>query len=504
MAVKQQYNIVGRYINEEDARDVVGYHLRSLDGNKQGKYSIEQVAFLVGKEQILNCTVQLYKDKVLFRGKGISLDSLPTQKIKVDKPNRVGDRTVQTKQDTNRVVQTKQNVGVKENKQVEDIKLTGINIKEAVKNTIKKYRFGQPNGMKVTLGECTEAPYLKIVTDLEVDPDTDYRSHYEFIIDCSKQEFYYLRQVDFINDYIIKIDKKLGLEKFLVKALPFIGAVQTEYYNKIADLYNEIEIVQGAFESYSGNSDQITSPLRHLYGTAKQTGVDPGVIPAAFVETLIMLMKYENIKSNGISGMPIFRGDRRNISAVHKGGCSDSFISFSYCSMTAAEFAHGTNLIYIENVPLNLLVNVEDIAVVQAEYEILVNFGTSIEIIEPIGKFSGATIYRAKLNKVKSYKDNLRHLVESYKPYIDKSMTMYVFCKIALQVKHPKQFELRGYGYEQLIVYNVHDRNKYVVLNIKEYEEGLDSECNVLIEDRDNKVIKNREDLLPIIKYLNS
>lgn len=494
MAVKQQYNIVGRYINEEDARDVVGYHLRSLDGNKQGKYSIEQVAFLVGKEQILNCTVQLYKDKVLFRGKGVSLDSLPTQKIKVDKPNRVGDRATQTKQ-----IQTKQTVGTKEN-----IKLTGINIKEAIKNTIKKYGFGQPNGLKITLGECTEAPYLKIATDLEIDPDTDYRSHYEFIIDCSKQGFYYLRQVDFINDYIIKIDKKLGLEKFLAKALTFIGGARTEYYNKIADLYNEIRVVQGAFEAYSGNSDQITSPLRHLYGTPKETGVDPGVIPAAFVETLVMLMKYETIRSDDVSGIPIFRGDKRNISAIHKGGCSDSFVSFSYCPMTAAEFAHGTNIIYIENAPLNSLVNVEDIAVVQAEYEILVNLGTSIEILEPIGKYSGATIYRAKLNKVKSYRNNLEHLVESYKPYIDKSMTMYTFCKIALQVKHPKQFEFRGFGYEYLIVYNARDKSKYIVLNIKEYEEGLNNECNILIEDRDNKVIRNKDDLLPIIKYLNS
>lgn len=94
MAVKQQYNIVGRYINEEDARDVVGYHLRNLDGTKQGKYSVEQVAFLVGKDQVLNCTAQLYKDKVLFRGKGISLESLPTQRIKVDKANRVGNRNI--------------------------------------------------------------------------------------------------------------------------------------------------------------------------------------------------------------------------------------------------------------------------------------------------------------------------------------------------------------------------------------------------------------------------
>lgn len=94
MASKQLYNIVGRYINEEDARDVVGYHLQSVDGQKSARYSIEQVAFLVGRDQVLNCAVQLYKDKVLFRGKNTSLDNLPTQRIRVIKPNRVGSRQV--------------------------------------------------------------------------------------------------------------------------------------------------------------------------------------------------------------------------------------------------------------------------------------------------------------------------------------------------------------------------------------------------------------------------
>lgn len=75
-APRVQYQIVGRYM---DGKEVIAYHLQSLDTGKQGKYSRDQVAFLVGRGQITNCEGQIYKDKVLLRGVGISLDSLPVQ-----------------------------------------------------------------------------------------------------------------------------------------------------------------------------------------------------------------------------------------------------------------------------------------------------------------------------------------------------------------------------------------------------------------------------------------
>ena len=77
MAAKRtQYQIVGRYM---DGKEVTAYHLQSLETGKQGKYSREQVAYLVGRDQVTNCEGQIYKDKLLLRGVGISLDSLPVQ-----------------------------------------------------------------------------------------------------------------------------------------------------------------------------------------------------------------------------------------------------------------------------------------------------------------------------------------------------------------------------------------------------------------------------------------
>lgn len=73
---RMEYQIVGRYM---DGKEVTGYHLQSLDTGKAGRYSREQVAYLVGRGQISNCEGQIYKDKLLLRGVGVSLDDLPVQ-----------------------------------------------------------------------------------------------------------------------------------------------------------------------------------------------------------------------------------------------------------------------------------------------------------------------------------------------------------------------------------------------------------------------------------------
>lgn len=76
MAKRTQYQIVGRYM---DGKSVTGYHLQSLESGKAGKYTREQVCYLVGRGQVTNCDGQIYKDKVLLRGVGVELESLPVQ-----------------------------------------------------------------------------------------------------------------------------------------------------------------------------------------------------------------------------------------------------------------------------------------------------------------------------------------------------------------------------------------------------------------------------------------
>lgn len=69
-----QYQVVGRYMN---GSEVTGYHLQSIETGKSGKYSKDQLVFLIGRKQITNCTAQLYKDDVIIRGNGMSLNDLP-------------------------------------------------------------------------------------------------------------------------------------------------------------------------------------------------------------------------------------------------------------------------------------------------------------------------------------------------------------------------------------------------------------------------------------------
>ena len=75
---RTMYQIVGRYMN---GREAVAYHLQSIDKDKSGRYTREQVCFLVGRDQITNCEAQLYSGKVLLRGKGVSFDGLPSKQI---------------------------------------------------------------------------------------------------------------------------------------------------------------------------------------------------------------------------------------------------------------------------------------------------------------------------------------------------------------------------------------------------------------------------------------
>lgn len=77
MAHKNEYQIVGRYM---DGKEVTGYHLMDLSTGNHRKYTKEQVAFLIGRGQVTNCTGRIYQDKVLLEGVGMSLNDLPVQK----------------------------------------------------------------------------------------------------------------------------------------------------------------------------------------------------------------------------------------------------------------------------------------------------------------------------------------------------------------------------------------------------------------------------------------
>ena len=83
-----QYQIVGRYM---DGTSVTGYQMQSIETGKSGKFTREQAAFLVGGGQVTNCDASIYQDKVIFKGIGVSLESLPIIRDgKVSNTDRIG------------------------------------------------------------------------------------------------------------------------------------------------------------------------------------------------------------------------------------------------------------------------------------------------------------------------------------------------------------------------------------------------------------------------------
>lgn len=75
MATNNKYSVIGRYAQ---GREIVAFELANLSTNVHQRYTVNQVAYLVGRGSVLNCQGQIYNGKVLFRGVGCSLDQLPT------------------------------------------------------------------------------------------------------------------------------------------------------------------------------------------------------------------------------------------------------------------------------------------------------------------------------------------------------------------------------------------------------------------------------------------
>lgn len=78
---RTQYKLVGRYLNGNDTR----YYGLVSEDNKQVKYTSEQMAFMVGRGQVINVGAQIYQGRLLFRGQNCDIKSLPTIQLRKDK-----------------------------------------------------------------------------------------------------------------------------------------------------------------------------------------------------------------------------------------------------------------------------------------------------------------------------------------------------------------------------------------------------------------------------------
>lgn len=497
MAVKQQYNIVGRYINDNDARDVVGYHLRNLDGTKQGKYSIEQVAFLVGRDQVLNCTAQLYKDKVLFRGKGISLESLPTQRINVNKKaeDKTDIKIANTKKQVKPINKIEDKTEIKiTNTKIEDRTLikeiTGDELYKMLQEVISKYNLVGAEYATLNREDWSYGPFLCVSLTLEgEDEDSNiYGTQYKYLIDASSSDYYHLRQANLLDDYIMKSSTKDSLEKFILEALKFLG-----YYNSkkvITNVCNKIPINSAdAFENYSGYWTNITAVLQG------DTNIEEDCVIETFMDTLFMVMGYETIQGTHNISTPLFRGDGRTAQQLE---CiNNTFMSFSTLCSIAGEFAEKSGcVLFVESAPIKSLMDIHNIAVMGEEHEVLVNIGNEISIIEEVGKINGRPIYKAKLERALNYKSILKYVVNKYTKYIDESLFFYTLCKLMLQVKDPNQVD---FVCNDLTITN---NDVWIKLDTDDYLNNTNC-FEVELSNNTNITMRTKEDVKVLLGYLN-
>ncbi len=100
---KESYTIVGRYMN---GREVSGYHI--VGGLEQSGRRItrELLIHLVSRGKIDNCTIQVYNNDIILRGKGISLNDLPIFDEKAGELRNTGNLgEVKTKTSTDKLEQ---------------------------------------------------------------------------------------------------------------------------------------------------------------------------------------------------------------------------------------------------------------------------------------------------------------------------------------------------------------------------------------------------------------
>lgn len=88
-ARRTEYRLIGKY---RKGNSIVAYQLQNTSNNSSSKFSREQVIYLVGRGQVLNCIGQLNGDGVILRGNGINMEELPT--ITLDSNGNISFRIV--------------------------------------------------------------------------------------------------------------------------------------------------------------------------------------------------------------------------------------------------------------------------------------------------------------------------------------------------------------------------------------------------------------------------
>ena len=378
------YKLVGRYIR---GNDTVYYGLISEDG-KEVRYTEEQMAFAVGREQVVNVKAQLYKNKVLFRGTDCDIKNLPTIQL---------NNNATTKVNNNEKKEISTNTMTKE--------VYTIICNNKSMGILEDYTFSckydnKSNTMCIT--EQYKPSYGSDLTQYFFGNDEKVQ---RFIL-TDDNNYFYLKYVD-TNEIIAKTKDKMLILNLL--------NITDKQIKSVATLEDSLDFIKQSFSDFCGSADYaaITSAMRgeHYQSFDFSTALQ-------LMELCIMEMKYvnikKNIKINSTYKSYIFRGQ-----GIQKGSIEDhSFKSTTTSLNVAKEYGKNGIILAIKNVKLSDIINVQNIAgydkdFIYYEHELLLRDFSILHIENQIGVIANIPVYSARL-EMPDYNTRLKMILKQF------------------------------------------------------------------------------------------
>lgn len=447
-----QHKLVGRYVR---GNDVVYYGLISENG-KEVRYTEEQMAFVVGRGQVVNVRAQLYKDKVLFRGTDCDIRSLPTIKLNSDEKTKIDTNTKNTKtKEVYTIIHTSKSMAILEDYEFSCKYDNATN----TMYVIEQYKTSYGSDLtQYFFGDDEKIQKLTLTDD---------------------DNYFYLRSVD-TNELIVKTKDKMLILNLL--------NIVDKRIKSVITLENSSDLVQQSFSDFCGsaNYSAITAAMRGEsyqefdFNTSSQ-----------LMKLCIMEMRYaaneKNDKLNSTYNSYIFRGQ-----GVQKGSVEDhSFKSTTTSLNVARTYGKDGIILAIKNVKLKDIINVQTIAgydkdYIYYEHELLLRDFSTLHIENQIGVIAGIPVYSARL-EMPEYNTRLKMIMKQFTEAYGDNVQFKVVKFILSNMKLLYNIEI---NYDGLILETLNDEYKYIEITF------TDDKDTIIIDDIEHD---NYDDVINVL-----
>lgn len=471
------YKLAGRYLK---GNDTAYYGIISEDG-KELKVTEEQMAFFVGREQIINVKAQLYKDKVLFRGIGCDIRDLPV--IKLDSN---GTATVHPAPIIKQQMQQPQQIKQPSSKPIinEGIHRVYNNLTTFNKSIWRKIPdYDEPSIELQGNTIIIQQNLYTIVNDKKIP------AYYKYIIH-ENQNIIYFRQAEYPDTFVFKskntnssIDAMCGL---IINILGYVNAKVLKSINSFDDVGEEYT---RAFEAYTGASNYFNDVMREL----DYKHIDILSMGCTIIQIVRILRYYDSLSDELLDkSVNLFRGGIKHTENIEKG-----ILSYSYSFHVANDFAGTDTDKCIMIAPFSrydTCVWVSHIAVLPHEREITITPYLEVKNITPLGYYNGHELVKVSYEKRTNYAQQMDLLLKSLKP-AKKYISVYLLSEI---FSRNIDITIKGDEYETFQIIN---NNKCIELK---HIEDIHNNLAYYIVKFNNKEIecKSIESCNEVIKYL--